>query len=402
MPLSLFASHQVQGIAGDDDLLIGGDHQHLHLAVGGGDIALLALDAVLFHIDLRAQEFEALHHLFAHLDAVFADTGSEDDHVHAVHGRSVSADVLTDTIDQHIAGDAGVAVALIGGSVDVAHIAGNAAQAQQAALLVEHLQHFVDVFNFGVAIFILGVVHNELQHGGIQAAAAGTHDDALQRGDTHAGVHALAVIHRAHGRTVAQMAGDHFQVGIVQVLGGGHAGVEAALAAARLNKETILFTMHIDMIAAMPCNPSVGGPAKGIVVREIDALGGEMGRAADATALQFKMLNTTKGPGVQCLRVQSDKIAYKKYMQNVVLNTKNLKVREAIVEEVLIQDGKAVGIRLNTGETVLCRALIITSGTFMSSLVMVGHTATPSGPDDEPTTEKLSDSLRMAGLRTFR
>ena len=188
----------------------------------------------------------------------------------------------------------------------------------------------------------------------------------------------------------------------VIVLGGGHAGVEAALAAARLNKETILFTMHIDMIAAMPCNPSVGGPAKGIVVREIDALGGEMGRAADATALQFKMLNTTKGPGVQCLRVQSDKIAYKKYMQNVVLNTKNLKVREAIVEEVLIQDGKAVGIRLNTGETVLCRALIITSGTFMSSLVMVGHTATPSGPDDEPTTEKLSDSLRMAGLRTFR
>ena len=188
----------------------------------------------------------------------------------------------------------------------------------------------------------------------------------------------------------------------VIVLGGGHAGVEAALAAARLNKETILFTMHIDMIAAMPCNPSVGGPAKGIVVREIDALGGEMGRAADATALQFKMLNTTKGPGVQCLRVQSDKIAYKKYMQNVVLSTKNLKVREAIVEEVLIQDGKAVGIRLNTGEIVSCRALIITSGTFMSSLVMVGHTATPSGPDDEPTTEKLSESLRMAGLRTFR
>lgn len=188
----------------------------------------------------------------------------------------------------------------------------------------------------------------------------------------------------------------------VIVLGGGHAGVEAALAAARLNKETILFTMHIDMIAAMPCNPSVGGPAKGIVVREIDALGGEMGRAADATALQFKMLNTTKGPGVQCLRVQSDKIAYKEYMQKVVLNTEHLQVREAIVEEVLVQDGKVLGVRLNSGEEVYCRACIVTSGTFMSSLVMVGHTAIPSGPDDEPTTENLSASLRAAGLKTFR
>ena len=104
------------------------------------------------------------------------------------------------------------------------------------------------------------------------------------------------------------------------VIGGGHAGIEAALAASRMGMETVLFTMHIDMIGSMPCNPSVGGPAKGIVVREIDALGGEMGRAADATALQFKMLNTTKGPGVQSLRVQSDKIAYRKYMQDVLLH----------------------------------------------------------------------------------
>ena len=102
------------------------------------------------------------------------------------------------------------------------------------------------------------------------------------------------------------------------VIGGGHAGIEAALAASRMGMETVLYTMHIDMIGSMPCNPSVGGPAKGIVVREIDALGGEMGRAADATALQFKMLNTTKGPGVQSLRVQSDKIAYRKYMQDVL------------------------------------------------------------------------------------
>ena len=117
------------------------------------------------------------------------------------------------------------------------------------------------------------------------------------------------------------------------VIGGGHAGVEAALACARMNKDTILYSMHIDMIASMPCNPSVGGPAKGIVVREIDALGGEMGKAADATALQFKMLNTTKGPGVQCLRVQSDKIAYMRYMQNKVLHQEHLEVREMCVEK---------------------------------------------------------------------
>lgn len=186
------------------------------------------------------------------------------------------------------------------------------------------------------------------------------------------------------------------------VLGGGHAGVEAALACARLNKKTMLITMHIDMIATMPCNPSIGGPAKGIVVREIDALGGEMGRAADLTALQFKMLNTTKGPGVQCLRVQSDKEAYKKYMQDCVLNTKNLEVKEAIVEEVLVEDKKVSGVLLADGTRIFAKAIIVTSGTFMSSLVMVGHTATPSGPDQEPTTMQLSQSLRDAGIQTFR
>ena len=130
----------------------------------------------------------------------------------------------------------------------------------------------------------------------------------------------------------------------VIVIGGGHAGVEAALACARLQKETILYSMHIDMIASMPCNPSVGGPAKGIVVREIDALGGEMGKAADATALQFKMLNTTKGPGVQCLRVQSDKLAYKAYMQKVLLAQEHLEVREMCVEKVIAEDGVVKGV----------------------------------------------------------
>ena len=152
----------------------------------------------------------------------------------------------------------------------------------------------------------------------------------------------------------------------VIVVGGGHAGIEAALATARMGKETVLYTLHLSMIGSMPCNPSVGGPAKGIVVREIDALGGEMGRAADATALQFKMLNTTKGPGVQSLRVQSDKIAYKAYMQDVLQKQEHLRVEEACVEEILVRDGKACGVRLADGQTVESRAVILTSGTFMS------------------------------------
>lgn len=186
------------------------------------------------------------------------------------------------------------------------------------------------------------------------------------------------------------------------VVGGGHAGVEAALACARMKKDTILYSMHIDMIASMPCNPSVGGPAKGIVVREIDALGGEMGKAADATALQFKMLNTTKGPGVQCLRVQSDKIAYKRYMQEKVLHQEHLEVREMCIEKVLAEDGKVKGVLQADGNIETCHSLIITSGTFMSSRILVGHTSTPQGPDNEPTTDSLSQSLRDLGIQTFR
>ncbi len=188
----------------------------------------------------------------------------------------------------------------------------------------------------------------------------------------------------------------------VIVIGGGHAGVEAALACARMNKKTILYSMHIDMIATMPCNPSVGGPAKGIVVREIDALGGEMGKAADATALQFKMLNTTKGPGVQCLRVQSDKIAYKNYMQEVLKNQENLELREMCVEKVVAENNKIVGVLQQDGILQKSKAVIMTTGTFMSSAILVGHTSTASGPDDEPTCFTLSQSLRDLGITTFR
>ncbi len=186
------------------------------------------------------------------------------------------------------------------------------------------------------------------------------------------------------------------------VVGGGHAGCEAALACARMGMKTALFSMNMEMIASMPCNPSVGGPAKGIVVREIDALGGEMGRNADLTALQFKMLNTNKGPGVRCLRVQSDKIAYKDRMQDVLLHTKNLDVRIALVEKVLAENGKIRGILLEDGSREECRALILTTGTYMSSLVMVGNQATVSGPDQQRTTNHLSQSLRDLGLTTFR
>ena len=188
----------------------------------------------------------------------------------------------------------------------------------------------------------------------------------------------------------------------VIVVGGGHAGIEAALACARLNKQTILYSLSIENIGKMPCNPSVGGPAKGIVTREIDALGGEMGKAADATAIQFKMLNTNKGPGVQCLRVQSDKLEYAKYMQNKVCNTPNLQVKEAMVETLVVENGVAVGVKLSDGSIQRARAVILTTGTYMSGKILVGHSAIESGPDHEPTTNALSSSLRDLGIQTFR
>lgn len=151
----------------------------------------------------------------------------------------------------------------------------------------------------------------------------------------------------------------------------------------------------------MPCNPSVGGPAKGIVVREIDALGGEMGKAADATAIQFKMLNTNKGPGVRCLRVQSDKLEYAKYMQQTLLNTPNLEIREQMVEQLVVENGKVKGV-IADNEMVEAHTVILTTGTYMSGKILIGHTSTESGPDNEPTTKNLSASLHELGIKTFR
>lgn len=188
----------------------------------------------------------------------------------------------------------------------------------------------------------------------------------------------------------------------VLVIGAGHAGIEACMASVRMKKKTALITLNIDMAGSMPCNPSVGGLAKGIVVREIDALGGIMPIVADKTALQFKMLNTTKGPGVWSLRVQSDKEAYKKMMKEILLNTEGLTVIEAACHSVIIEDGKATGIRLEDGRIIEAKTVILTTGTYMTSTILRGHTATSSGPEDQPTVNTLSESLRKAGIKTFR
>ena len=186
------------------------------------------------------------------------------------------------------------------------------------------------------------------------------------------------------------------------VLGGGHAGIEAALASARIGHKTLLLTLSIDNIGKMPCNPSVGGPAKGVVVREIDALGGQMPVTADATALQFKMLNTAKGPGVWALRVQSDKIAYKQMMQDVCLHQKNLTVLAAMAVRLNVENGEVRGVTLKDGSVITSRIVILTTGTYMAGVNMISSEVTPGGPDREETTNDLSQSLREAGLRTFR
>ena len=186
------------------------------------------------------------------------------------------------------------------------------------------------------------------------------------------------------------------------VIGAGHAGIEAAMAACRMHKKVALVTLDIQMAGSMPCNPSVGGPAKGIVVREIDALGGLMPIVADQTALQFKMLNTTKGPGVWSLRVQSDKEEYKKQMASILQNTKGLTVIEDACTNLLIENQRVTGVHLKTQGNVLSQAVILTTGTYMTSTILRGHTATVSGPEDQPTIQSLSAGLQEHGVRLFR
>ena len=186
------------------------------------------------------------------------------------------------------------------------------------------------------------------------------------------------------------------------VVGAGHAGVEAAMSLAHAGKSTALITIKLTHIAKMPCNPSIGGPAKGIVVREIDALGGVMPSVADKTALQFKMLNTTKGPGVWSMRVQSDKLEYSRMMQDLCMHTDNLTVIEDIVEEVICEDNSFKAVKLLKGGTIEGKACILTTGTYMDSTVMISSDTRSEGPDGDKTTKNLSESLRKLGIKLFR
>ena len=186
------------------------------------------------------------------------------------------------------------------------------------------------------------------------------------------------------------------------VVGGGHAGCEASLAAARKKHKTLLVTGNIKNIADMPCNPSIGGSAKGIVVREIDALGGEMGKNADKSLLQIKMLNNKKGSAIQALRAQADKITYPKNMLKTLNNTPNLTIKEAIVENLIVEDNKIKGIILEDGTTIFAKAVILTTGTYLKADILVGDTRRREGPHGEKPSNYLSENLKKLGFKIKR
>ena len=190
----------------------------------------------------------------------------------------------------------------------------------------------------------------------------------------------------------------------VAVVGAGHAGVEAALASARLGCKTVMFTISLDQIANMPCNPSIGGTAKGHLVREIDALGGEMGKAADKCFIQSRMLNMGKGPAVHSLRVQADRVKYHNYMKNVCEKQKNLFLKQAEVAEIIVEDGKICGVRTSLGAEYSVKAVIISTGTYLKGKIHIGEVSYESGPDSSLPSKYLSQSLIENGveLRRFK
>lgn len=190
----------------------------------------------------------------------------------------------------------------------------------------------------------------------------------------------------------------------VAVVGAGHAGVEAALASARLGCKTVMFTISLDQIANMPCNPSIGGTAKGHLVREIDALGGEMGKAADKCFIQSRMLNRGKGPAVHSLRAQEDRVKYHEYMKNVCENQKNLYVKQAEIAEIITEDNKIVGVRTSLGAEYAVKAVIIATGTYLKGKIHIGEVSYESGPDSALPSKYLSKSLAENGveLRRFK
>jgi len=188
----------------------------------------------------------------------------------------------------------------------------------------------------------------------------------------------------------------------IVVIGGGHAGCEAALAAARLGQQVTMFVLSLDSIALMPCNPCIGGSAKGHLVREIDALGGEMGRAIDATFIQSKMLNLAKGPAVYSLRAQADKNLYKQYMKDVLENEPNISLKEGEVVEIIKNDNAVAGVRNESGEIINCDAVIVCTGTYLNSRCLYGETVNHTGPNGLRNSTKLSESIKNLGFPLFR
>jgi len=188
----------------------------------------------------------------------------------------------------------------------------------------------------------------------------------------------------------------------VIVIGAGHAGCESALAAARMGCSTLIITINLDMVAFMPCNPSIGGPAKGHVVREIDALGGEMGRNIDKTFIQMRMLNTAKGPAVHALRAQADKFSYQHTMKETMEEEPNLTLRQGMVERLIVEDGHCTGVITKTGTTYKAKSIVLTTGTYLRGKVIMGELAYESGPNNQQPSIKLSEHLKELGFELVR
>ena len=188
----------------------------------------------------------------------------------------------------------------------------------------------------------------------------------------------------------------------IAVVGAGHAGIEAALAAARLGLRTVVFTINLDAIGNMPCNPAIGGTGKGHLVRELDALGGEMAKAADACCIQYRMLNRGKGPAVHSLRAQADRRRYQEHMKHILEREPNLELKQATVTELLTQDGKISGVVTQLGAVYRVRACIIAAGTYLDSRVITGECSIPSGPDGMRAALELTGSLKKLGLKLRR
>ena len=188
----------------------------------------------------------------------------------------------------------------------------------------------------------------------------------------------------------------------VVIVGAGHAGCEAALASARLGMETIMFTVSVDSIALMPCNPNIGGRSKGHLVRELDALGGEMGKNIDKTFIQSKMLNESKGPAVHSLRAQADKQDYSRHMRRTLENTEHLTIRQAEVSEIMAEDGKIRGVKTFSGAVYYAKAVILCTGTYLKARCIYGDVSNPTGPNGLQAANHLTDSLREHGIEMFR